>query len=142
MSPMTAIQLFVVLFVAALFYATVHRVIGLWLQAKLMKAPVSFSELYAMGFRKSDSRIVVLSYIRAKRAGVEIPVRALESHDLSGGNVPSVVSALIAADKAGIPLTADEAFAMDLRGTDPLGVVNDAVMGTGGAGQTASRERI
>ena len=47
----------------------------------------------------------------------------LETHFLAGGNVQNVVSALIASDKASIPLTFETATAIDLAGRD----VNDAV---------------
>ena len=47
----------------------------------------------------------------------------LETHFLAGGNVQNVVAALIASDKASIPLTFETATAIDLAGRD----VNDAV---------------
>jgi uncharacterized protein YqfA (UPF0365 family) len=46
---------------------------------------------------------------------------------LAGGNVDKVVDALIAADKAGIPLTFEQATAIDLAGRDVLEAVRVSV---------------
>jgi uncharacterized protein YqfA (UPF0365 family) len=54
-------------------------------------------------------------------------VQNLEAHALSGGNVPNVIRALIAADKASIPLDWNTAQAIDLAGRDILEAVTTSV---------------
>jgi uncharacterized protein YqfA (UPF0365 family) len=51
----------------------------------------------------------------------------LETHYLAGGNVPNVVVALIASDKAKIPLTFETATAIDLAGRDIKTAVETSV---------------
>ena len=65
---------------------------------------------------------------RAVKAGMEISPNQLETHYLSGGRVPNVITALISAQKAKIPLSWDTATAIDLAGRDVLAT---AQTGTG-----------
>jgi uncharacterized protein YqfA (UPF0365 family) len=77
----------------------------LWLQAKLSRADVKFSELIGMWLRKVDTKTIVLSKITGVQAGLTLTTRELESHYLAGGRVPNVVRALVAANRANITLT-------------------------------------
>jgi uncharacterized protein YqfA (UPF0365 family) len=52
----------------------------------------------------------------------------LEAHYLAGGNVGQVIRALIAANKANIPLTFKQATAIDLAGRDVLDAVQTSVL--------------
>ena len=61
------------------------------------------------------------------KAGVDLSTNQLETHYLSGGNVPSVVNALIAANRARISLPFDIACAIDLAGRDILDAVQTSV---------------
>jgi uncharacterized protein YqfA (UPF0365 family) len=99
----------------------------LWLQAKLSKADVKFSELIGMWLRKVDIRTIVLSKITAIQAGLKLTTQDLESHYLAGGRVPNVVRALIAADRANIELSLKTATAIDLAGRDILDAVQTSV---------------
>jgi uncharacterized protein YqfA (UPF0365 family) len=99
----------------------------LWLQAKLSRADVKFSELIGMWLRKVDSRIIVLSKITAVQAGINLSTADLESHLLAGGRVPNVVRALIAATRANIDLSWKTATAIDLAGRDILDSVQTSV---------------
>ncbi|MEM7623760.1 MAG: flotillin-like protein FloA [Planctomycetota bacterium] len=107
--------------------AVVGNFISLWFQAKLSSATVSIIDLIGMRFRKVDARIIVINRIRAVKAGIEISTAQLETHYLAGGRVPSVVSALIAAKRAKIPLDWDTAASIDLAGRDILDAVNTSV---------------
>ena len=53
--------------------------------------------------------------------------RSLEAHYLAGGNVPNVVRALIAANRADIPLSYKRAAAIDLAGRNVLEAVQTSV---------------
>ena len=100
---------------------------GLWLQAKLSGAAVSFMELIGMSLRKVNARTIVVSRITAIKAGIAVTTEQLESHYLAGGRVPNVVRALIAANRANIDLTFNVATAIDLAGRDILDAVQTSV---------------
>ena len=114
----------IVVLIAVLLIGKFFR---LWLQAKLSRAEVKFSELIGMWLRKVDTRIIVLSKITAIQAGLEISTPDLESHFLAGGRVPNVVRALIAATRANIELSWATATAIDLAGRDILDAVQTSV---------------
>jgi uncharacterized protein YqfA (UPF0365 family) len=99
----------------------------LWLQAYFSRANVTLGELVGMWLRKVDSRTIVLSKITAIQAGLHLTTQDLESHYLAGGNVPKVVRALIAANRANIDLTLKTATAIDLAGRDILDAVQTTV---------------
>jgi uncharacterized protein YqfA (UPF0365 family) len=105
----------------------IGRFLGLWIQAKFSGAEVSLFDLIGMWFRKVNPRIIVLSQIQAVKAGLDIGTNQLETHWLSRGNVPRVVNALIAADRAKIELAWDTACAIDLAGRDILEAVQTSV---------------
>lgn len=121
------IVLIIVGFIALIGLLIIGKFFKLWLQAKLSRADVKFSELIGMWLRKVDSRTIVLSRIMAVQAGVDISQRDLESHYLAGGRVPNVVRALIAANRANIALTWKTATAIDLAGRDILDAVQTSV---------------
>ncbi len=104
---------------------------GLWVQSQLTGANISMWDLIGMTFRKVNARSIVRSKIMATQAGLvdpELTSRALEAHDLAGGNVQQVIRALIAAKKAKtISLTFREATAIDLAGRDVLESVQTSV---------------
>jgi uncharacterized protein YqfA (UPF0365 family) len=87
---------------------------GTWLRAKLADAPVSFVKLIGMRLRRVPMGLIVDNRITAVKAGIDLDTDPLEAHYLAGGNVSHVVLALIAADKAGIPLDFNRACAIDL----------------------------
>jgi uncharacterized protein YqfA (UPF0365 family) len=99
----------------------------LWLQSVLSNAHVSLMAIIFMRFRKVDPNIIVTGRVTAKKAGIDIPTDKLEAHYMAGGHVTRVVHALIAANKANIPLTFDRACAIDLAGRDVLDAVQTSV---------------
>jgi uncharacterized protein YqfA (UPF0365 family) len=109
------------------------RFFDLWLQALLTNARVGFWEIIGMFFRKVDGkphhyRQITYAKIMATQANIPVTTKELESHYLAGGNVPSVIRALIAADRAKIPLTFKEATAIDLAGRNVLEAVQTSVL--------------
>ncbi|MHC4484204.1 MAG: flotillin-like protein FloA [Planctomycetota bacterium] len=117
-------MLVIVVFVFFLLFLKFFR---LWLQAKLSRADVKFSELIGMWLRKVNTSTIVLSKIMGVQAGLELTTRDLESHFLARGNVPNVVRALVAANRANIDLTLKTATAIDLAGRDILDAVQTSV---------------
>jgi uncharacterized protein YqfA (UPF0365 family) len=87
---------------------------GTWLRAKLADASVSFTKLIGMRLRRVPMGLIVDNRITAVKAGIDLDTDPLEAHYLAGGNVTHVVLALIAADKANIPLDYNRACAIDL----------------------------
>jgi uncharacterized protein YqfA (UPF0365 family) len=116
--------LILVLFVLFIILA---KFFNLWIQAFMSRAGVSFADLIGMYFRKVDARILVLSKIRAVKAGLDITTNDLETHYLAGGRVPELISALIAADRARIELPFKTACAIDLAGRDVLEAMHTSV---------------
>jgi uncharacterized protein YqfA (UPF0365 family) len=100
---------------------------NLYIQALFSNAHIGLIEMFGMRLRKVDLRTVVYSRIRAKKAGMDIPTNALETHYLAGGRVPNVISAMIAARGAKIDLPWNVATAIDLAGRDILDAVNTSV---------------
>ena len=106
---------------------------NLWFQAYMSNANVSLLSLVGMSFRQVDSRTIVQAKIMAMQAGIGteretgITTRRLEAHYLAGGNVPSVIRAIIAAHRADIDLDFDKAAAIDLAGRDVLDAVQTSV---------------
>ena len=110
-----------VVFIFIVFFLIIAgQFISLWVQAWLSGAYVGFTQLIGMRLRKVDIRTIVISRIRAVKAGIEISADQLESHFLAGGRVPNVVSAMIAAQNAGIELPWNVSTAIDLAGRDIL----------------------
>ncbi len=119
--------LVIVIIVALVFFLLFLKFFRLWLQAKLSRADVKFSELIGMWLRRVDIRTIVLSKITAIQAGLTLTTRDLESHYLAGGRVPNVVRALVAANRANIDLSLQTATAIDLAGRDILEAVQTSV---------------
>ncbi|MEM9253669.1 MAG: flotillin-like FloA family protein [Planctomycetota bacterium] len=110
----------VVCLVALIALAFIGRFFGLWLQALLAGHPVGLFELIEMWLRRIDPRMVVLTYLQARKAGIEVSPAALKAHALAGGDVPGLVNTLVAAKREGLILGFDDAAAAELAGVDPL----------------------
>jgi len=119
--------LVVVILVAIVAFLLFLKFFRLWLQAKLSRADVKFSELIGMWLRRVDIKTIVLSKITAIQAGLTLTTTDLESHYLAGGRVPNVVRALVAANRANIDLSLQTATAIDLAGRDILEAVQTSV---------------
>ncbi|MEM1423608.1 MAG: flotillin-like FloA family protein, partial [Planctomycetota bacterium] len=105
----------------------IFQFLSLWVQAWLSGAPVSLFSLIGMRVRKVRPDIIVLSRIKAVKAGIQITTDQLETHYLAGGRVPQVINAMIAANRAKIELPFDTACAIDLAGRDILDAVQTSV---------------
>ncbi len=121
-----------------LFFAFIFAVLmllygGIWFQAYMSNANVSLWSLVGMSLRQVNARVIVQAKIMAIQSGTGteketgITTRRLEAHYLAGGNVPSVIRAIIAANRADIDLDFDRAAAIDLAGRDVLEAVQTSV---------------
>jgi len=101
--------------------------VGLWFTALLSGVRISLIQLVFMRWRKVPPQVIVRSMISATKAGLIVTRDDLEAHYLAGGNVTSVVNALISADKANMNLEFKIATAIDLAGRDVLEAVQMSV---------------
>jgi len=114
------------------FLAVFFRYFKLWIQSVTTGAGIGIFDLLGMTFRKVNPTIIVKSKIMAVQAGIGdamgITSKSLEAHYLAGGNVPLVIRAIIAANKAKIMnLDYKLATAIDLAGRNVLEAVTTSV---------------
>lgn len=110
-----------------IFLGLAISVIDLWVRALFAEAPVRIRDLIGMKLRRVPPHQVVLTYISAIKAGLQITTGMLEAHYLAGGSMQNVVRAMIAADKANIDLQFQQAAAIDLAGRNIIDAVQTSV---------------
>lgn len=100
----------------------------LWISAMFSGVRISPFQLGWMRIRNVPPTKIVRSLIEAHQAGLRSIKRSdLEAHHMSGGNVTKLIHALVSAEKANIPLSFQQAAAIDLAGRDILEAVNTSV---------------
>jgi uncharacterized protein YqfA (UPF0365 family) len=120
------IFLIMIIFVALILVFTFIPV-GLWISALAAGVKVGFFNLIGMRLRRVVPSRIVNPWIKGDKAGLNLNGNKLEAHYLAGGNVDRVVNALIAAERAQIPLEFERAAAIDLAGRDVLEAVKMSV---------------
>lgn len=100
------------------------RYLGLFLQALFSHAHISIFAIIGMHLRKTDIREIVITHIRLKRAGFNVPVDYLDTHWHAGGSPANVATAMITAQEHRKTLRWDEAAKIDLGPDDLLEVVH------------------
>jgi len=123
--------------IGVLFVAVIGFLIfaygAIWFQAFMSGANISMMSLINMSLRQVDARTIVTAKIMAKQANIGtekqcgITTKRLEAHFLAGGNVLRVIRAVIAAHRADLGLSFDQATAIDLAGRDVLDAVQTSV---------------
>lgn len=113
------------------FLFVFFRYFGLWIQCKTTGAGIGILDLIMMSLRKVNAALIVRSKIMAVQTRLteefDISTRALEAHQLAGGNVARVIQALVAAHRAKIPLDWQTAATIDLAGRNILEAVQTSV---------------
>ena len=89
-----------------------------WFIALISGAHVSMTRLIGMRMRRIKVAPIIDAYIQARKAGISIDIVDLETHYMAGGNIEKIIVALISAHSAQIPLSVDQAKAIDLAGRD------------------------
>ena len=123
----------ILVLIGILFLVFFAKYFTLWLQAYMSNARVGPLNLIWMGLRQVNPGVIVEGKIMAMQAGVGtdpdtgITTQRLEAHYLAGGDVPRVINAIIAAQRADIDLDFDRAAAIDLAGRDVLDAVRTSV---------------
>lgn len=119
---------FVVAIIAIIILSILGKFVSLWFQAFVSGTPIPLFNIIGMSLRKIPPRLIVNARINLFKAGLkQISVADLETHYLAGGHITNVVEALIAADKANIPLDWRRATAIDLAGRDLKDAVQTSV---------------
>jgi uncharacterized protein YqfA (UPF0365 family) len=122
------VLIIVVAIVVLIIVSYIWRFLGIWISAVASGVLVPLPSLIGMQLRRVAPSRIIYPLIKARKAGLkDVGQNKLEAHFLAGGDVDKVVDALIAADKAGIPLTFDQATAIDLAGRDVLEAVRVSV---------------
>jgi len=126
------IGLIVVIIIFLILFLVFAKYFRLWIQSVTTGAGIGLLDLIGMSFRRVRPDIIVRSKIMAVQAGLGeetgLTSKALEAHYLAGGNVPLVIRAIIAANKAkNIPLDFRLATAIDLAGRNVLEAVQTSV---------------
>ena len=101
--------------------------LGLWISAMSAGVRVGIMNLVGMRLRRVPPHRIVEPMVKGSKAGLALVLDKLEAHYLAGGNVDRVTNALIAAQRAGIPLEFERAAAIDLAGRDVLQAVQMSV---------------
>ena len=109
------------------FLILFFRFFGLWFRALLSGAYVGMGKLIGMWLRHVNPGVIVDSRIMLSKAGIDVASDMLETHYLARGDVMKVSRALVAANKANIPLPFQRAAAIDLAGRDVLEAVRTSV---------------
>lgn len=109
------------------FLLLFFKFFGLWFRAMLSGASVGMGKLIGMWLRHVNAGVIVDARIMLSKAGIDVDSDMLETHFLARGNVFKVSQALVAANKANIPLPFQRAAAIDLAGRDVLEAVRTSV---------------
>ena len=113
----------IILFFAFLYYFP----IGLWVRTIAAGVPLGIISLVRMRLIGIPPGVIVNNYVRARKAGLNLSVDQMQSHFLAGGNVENVTLAMIAAQRAQIPLEWQRAAAIDLAGRNVLEALQTSV---------------
>jgi uncharacterized protein YqfA (UPF0365 family) len=126
MTPITL--LFIVLAIPVLIlFGIIVFFIKIWIRAWASGAPVSVFNLVGMKLRRIPPALIVDARIRLVKAGLAVDTSTLETHYLQGVNIPNVIEAAIAANKAGYQLDYEQAAAIDRAGRDVFDAVRTSV---------------
>ncbi len=101
--------------------------LGLWIRTLAAGVPLSIGALIRMRVIGVPAGLIVANLVRARKSGLALTVDQLQSHVLSGGDVERVTLAMIAAQRAQIPLEWQRAAAIDLAGRNVLEALQTSV---------------
>ncbi|RIJ46260.1 hypothetical protein D1614_20020 [Maribellus luteus] len=124
--PFFLIGAVVVLLLMVLYFLP----IGLWFTATVSGVRISFMELLLMRLRKTPVGVIVRALIVATEGGINLNGEQLEILFLSGGDVNNVVSGMVAAKRAGFPLSFENAVKADAQGLNILESVQEKMRET------------
>jgi len=126
---LATVGLVIVVFVAIiLFFVFLYYFpIATWIRTVAAGVPIGIITLVRMRLIGIPPSIIVTNYVRARKAGLNLTIDQMQSHYLAGGNVESVTLAMIAAQRAQIPLDWQRAAAIDLAGRNVVEALQTSV---------------
>jgi uncharacterized protein YqfA (UPF0365 family) len=101
--------------------------LGLWIRTIAAGVPLSIMSLIRMRLIGIQPSVIVNNLVRSRKAGLNLTIDQMQSHYLAGGNVENVTLAMIAAQRAEIPLEWQRAAAIDLAGRNVLEALQTSV---------------
>ncbi len=113
--------------IIGLFVFLYYFPLGLWIRTLAAGVPLSIFALIRMRLIGIQPSVIVTNLVRARKAGLDLTVDQMQSHYLAGGNVENVTLAMIAAQRAEIPLAWQRAAAIDLAGRNVLEALQQSV---------------
>ncbi|HUA09186.1 MAG TPA: flotillin-like protein FloA [Candidatus Acidoferrales bacterium] len=113
----------IILFFVFLYYFP----LGTWIRTIAAGVPLGIITLVRMRLIGIPPGIIVTNYVRARKAGLNLTIDQMQSHFLAGGNVENVTLAMIAAQRAQIPLDWQRAAAIDLAGRNVVEALQTSV---------------
>jgi len=102
--------------------------LGMWIRTLAAGVPLSILSLIRMRLIGIPPGTIVTNLVRARKAGLSLTIDQLQSHLLAGGNIDNVTLAMIAAQRAQIPLEWQRAAAIDLAGRNVLEALQTSVV--------------
>lgn len=114
-------------FIIAFFMFMYYIPVGMWFRTIAAGVPLSIGALVRMRIIGIPPSVIVTNLVRSRKAGLSLTVDQMQSHYLAGGNVENVVLAMIAAQRAQIPLEWQRASAIDLAGRNVLEALQTSV---------------
>ena len=127
---MVAVSVTIIFIVAVILFFTFlyYFPIGLWVRTIAAGVPIGIITLVRMRLIGIPPGVIVTNYVRARKAGLNLTIDQMQSHFLAGGNVENVTLAMIAAQRAQIPLEWQRAAAIDLAGRNVVEAVQTSVV--------------
>ena len=113
--------------IGVVFFIIMIKYGMLWIQSIASGAGIGLINMVGMSLRRVTPRKILNVRIMSVKAGIPVDTEMIEAHYLARGNVDRVMMALVAAAKAGITLTFEQAAAIDLAGRDVLEAVQTSV---------------
>jgi uncharacterized protein YqfA (UPF0365 family) len=119
----------IIVFVAVVFFFTFlyYFPIGLWIRTVAAGVPLGIATLVRMRLIGIPPGVIVTNYVRARKAGLNLNIDQMQSHFLAGGSVENCTLAMIAAQRAQIPLEWQRAAAIDLAGRNVVEALQTSV---------------
>lgn len=126
---LATVGLVIVVFIAIiLFFVFLYYFpIATWIRTVAAGVPIGIITLVRMRLIGIPPSVIVTNYVRARKAGLNLTIDQMQSHYLAGGNVEAVTLAMIAAQRAQIPLDWQRAAAIDLAGRNVVEALQTSV---------------
>lgn len=108
--------LIAVLLLGYLYFRIFHRYMKCWLIARFAGVPLTIGQVLHLMMLQIPPEEVINPLILTTQMQLPVTLENLWMHYLAGGNCIAVVEGMAVAEKAGIPLSWEQAVGIDLKG--------------------------